>query len=139
MQWINGKRTFARRKMKMGRIGKKVLSWTLCLMMAVGMLPVATRGAKAADTDAGAPADSPYCLWVGGTPVTAGNAADIPAASPAERTGKAAYDSGSNTLTLTDYRCTDFSCDGLQGVIHYAGTDPLKIVLAGSNAVSAGG
>ena len=32
----------------MGRIGKKVLSWILCLMMAVGMLPVATRNAKAA-------------------------------------------------------------------------------------------
>ena len=105
-----------------------VLAFTLILMLAATAVPALA-----------APADSPYCLWVGGTPVTAGNAADIPAAYPAERTGKAAYDSGSNTLTLTDYRCTDFSCDGLQGVIHYAGTDPLKIVLAGSSAVSAGG
>ena len=31
----------------MGRIGKKVLSWTLCLMMAVGMLPGMTRKAEA--------------------------------------------------------------------------------------------
>ena len=33
----------------MGRIWKKVLSWTLCLMMAAGMLPGITRGAKAVD------------------------------------------------------------------------------------------
>ena len=95
----------------MGRIGKKVLSWTLCLMMAAGMLPVATRGAKAVPALA-APSDSPYQLWVGGTPVTAVNADDIPAANPAERTGKAAYDPGSNTLTLTDYRRRKSPCTG---------------------------
>ena len=33
----------------MGRIGKKVLSWTLCLMMALGMLPISTREAKASE------------------------------------------------------------------------------------------
>ena len=37
--------------MEMGRIGKRVLSWTLCLMMALGMLPGMTRKAKAADGD----------------------------------------------------------------------------------------
>ena len=38
----------------MKRLVKKLIGWTLCLMMAVGMLPVAAREAKAADTDAGA-------------------------------------------------------------------------------------
>ena len=38
----------------MRRIGRTILGWTLCLMMAVGMLPVAAREAKAADTAAGA-------------------------------------------------------------------------------------
>ena len=33
----------------MGRIGKKVLSWMMCLMMAVGMLPISTREAKASE------------------------------------------------------------------------------------------
>ena len=35
----------------MGRIGKKVLSWTLCLMMAIGMLPGMTKKANAADSE----------------------------------------------------------------------------------------
>ena len=38
----------------MKNLWKKLIGWTLCLMMAVGMLPVAAREAKAADTDAGA-------------------------------------------------------------------------------------
>ena len=38
----------------MKNLWKKVIGWALCLMMAVGMLPVAAREAKAADTDAGA-------------------------------------------------------------------------------------
>ncbi|MBR5677065.1 MAG: hypothetical protein IKX20_02895, partial [Paludibacteraceae bacterium] len=33
----------------MGRIGKKVLCWTLCLMMVVVMLPISTREAKASE------------------------------------------------------------------------------------------
>ena len=38
----------------MKNLWKKVIGWALCLMMTVGMLPVAAREAKAADTDAGA-------------------------------------------------------------------------------------
>ncbi|MCR5377105.1 MAG: hypothetical protein K6E71_10205, partial [Lachnospiraceae bacterium] len=38
----------------MKNLWKKLIGWTLCLMMAVGMLSVAAREAKAADTDAGA-------------------------------------------------------------------------------------
>ena len=38
----------------MKNLWKKLIGWTLCLMMAVGMLPVAAREAKAAETDAGA-------------------------------------------------------------------------------------
>ena len=38
----------------MKNLWKKVIGWALCLMMAVGMLSVAAREAKAADTDAGA-------------------------------------------------------------------------------------
>ena len=39
----------------MNRLVKKLIGWILCAVMAVGMLPVATRGAKAADTDVGTP------------------------------------------------------------------------------------
>ena len=39
----------------MNRLMKKLIGWILCAVMAVGMLPVATRGAKAADTDVGTP------------------------------------------------------------------------------------
>ena len=38
----------------MKNLWKRLIGWTLCLMMTVGMLPVAAREAKAADTDAGA-------------------------------------------------------------------------------------
>ena len=41
-----------------------------------------------------------------------------------------------NTLTLTDYRCENFSDDGgLQGVIHYAGTGTLIVETAFDNGV----
>jgi The GLUG motif. len=39
----------------MNRLVKKLIGWILCAVMVVGMLPVAAREAKAADTDAGAP------------------------------------------------------------------------------------
>ena len=39
----------------MNRLVKKLIGWILCAVMVVGMLPVATRGAKAADTDVGTP------------------------------------------------------------------------------------
>ena len=39
----------------MNRRMKKLIGWILCAVMVVGMLPVAAREAKAADTDAGAP------------------------------------------------------------------------------------
>ncbi len=38
----------------MNRLVKKLIGWTLCAVLLVGMLPIATRGAKAADTGAGA-------------------------------------------------------------------------------------
>ncbi len=38
----------------MNRLVKKLIGWILCAVMVVGMLAVATRGAKAADADAGA-------------------------------------------------------------------------------------
>ena len=38
----------------MNRLVKKLIGWILCAVMVVGMLPVAAREAKAAETDAGA-------------------------------------------------------------------------------------
>jgi hypothetical protein len=113
---------------------KRLTSLALTLIMCLGLLMATEITALAT------PLDSDFELWVGGTPVTAANADDIPAASPAVQTGKAVYNAGTNTLTLTDYRCGNFSDDGgLQGVIHYAGTGTLIVELAGKNTVTAGG
>ena len=76
-----------------------------------------------------------YDLWIGGTQVTSANASDIPGG----HSGKASYDAGSNTLTLSSYK---YSGEGTYGprdhasIIYHISKD-LTVKLVGDNELHA--
>ncbi len=120
--------------MRTNGMKKRTLSLTMAFIICLSLLTSTATPVTAQ------PLDSEFGLWVGGTPVTKENIADITATSPAVSAGKAEYDTGCNTLILTDFRCENLSDDGsLKGVIHYTGTNPLTIKLVGANTVTASG
>lgn len=113
---------------------KRLWISALALMCCLLLLPAASMKALAAEE---------YELWVGGTQVTAANAADV------FGDGKVSYDAAGRTLTLTGYSNGGaYYIEEEAGVydaqhgyriaagIYYAGTEPLTLELVGENTLT---
>ncbi len=113
-----------------------------------GMIhPIGTRGEADAiemkDVDSGGWyktvlfGNGTFPVWVGGTQATIGNMTDIPAGQGGTKTGKASYQPFTHTLTLDNYsyKGAGYPNSGLDAAICYTDSNPLNLVLSGSNTV----
>ncbi len=77
-----------------------------------------------------------YDLWVGGVRATSGNKDDI----LGDSTGSAKFDPATNTLTLNNLTYSgkghEFGEKGSHAAMCYLGTDPLNLVISGTNSVT---
>ncbi len=109
------------------KLTNRILSLVLAFVMVMGMLPLSSLTALAADAT--------YDLWVGGEQFTSEKLTITDSNG-----GTAEFDPGSNTLTLTNYNFTGAGYDPNNNkeyaAIYYEGSDTLNLVLEGTSSIT---